>query len=149
MNPDPAGRPVDRPADFPGPGARTWRPPRILSAVAAAVLAAAVGWAVLASGLDRLVAGAAALAAAGALAFGTRRRVTAGPAGVAVRGVVRTRRWLWSDLEAVALATQQRLGWNTVTVELDLGTEVVVLGRLDLDADPHEVHRALLRWYAG
>lgn len=149
VNPGRRGRPVDRSADFPGPGAHTWRPSRVVTVAAAAVAAAALGWAVLATGMDRLVAGAVALAAVGALAVAARRQVTAGPAGIAVRGVVSTRRWSWSDLEAVALATQQRLGLTSVTVELDLGNEVVVLGRLDLDDDPRQVHQVLLRWYTA
>lgn len=126
-----------------------WRPSRVIAPVAGAVVVLAVAWAVLAGGMDRLVAGGAALAAAIALLFAVRRRVVAGPAGITVRGLSTGRRWLWSDVEAVALATQQRLGRTTTTVELDLGEEVVVLGRVDLDDDPVEVHAALLRWYTG
>lgn len=149
VNPAEPGGAVDRSADFPGPGARTWRPSRAVAAIGTAVAVAGIAWAVLATGMDRLVAGALVVAAAAAVTYGLRRRVVAGPAGVTVRGILTTRRWLWADLDALAVATQQRLGLTSTTVELDLGDELVVLGRLDLDDDPHEVHRTLLRWYTG
>ncbi|TKV56944.1 PH domain-containing protein [Nakamurella flava] len=140
---------MDKSADFPGPGAQKWQPPRAVAAGAGVLAAAAVGWAALAAGMDQVVAGAVAVVAVAVLPFTARRRLTAGPAGIAVRGVLSTRRWLWSDVEAVALATQQRLGLTSTTVELDLGEEVLVFGRFDLDADPQAVHDALLRWYTA
>lgn len=149
VNPRASGQPVDRSADFPGPGAREWRPTRVVAAGAGAVAAAAAGWAALAAGMDQVMAAAVAVVAVAVLLFTARRRLTAGPAGVAVRGVLSTRRWLWSEVDAVALATQQRLGLTSTTVEVDLGDEVLVFGRFDLDADPHAVHDALLRWYTA
>lgn len=141
------GRRVDGSADFPGPGARSWRPSRLIPLVAALIAAGAVVWCGLSTGTDRLFAAGVALVAAAAVLLAVRRRVTAGPAGVAVQGLTGTRRWLWSDLEAIAVATQQRLGLTTTTLELDLGDDIVVLGRIDLDDDPATVHDMLLRWY--
>ncbi len=140
---------MDKSADFPGPGAQEWQPTRVIAAGAGVVAAFAVGWAASAAGMDQVVAGAVAVVTVAVLLLTARRRLTAGPAGIAVRGVFSTRRWLWSDVEAVALATQQRLGLTSTTVELDLGEEVLVFGRFDLDADPQAVHDALLRWYTA
>lgn len=147
VNESRAGRPVDGSADFPGPGATSWRPNRVIALVAGVVAVGALGWSLLSDGMDRLFAAAVVLVGAGAALFALRRRLTAGPAGLAVQGVTGTRRWLWSDLEAIALATHQRLGLSTTTLELDLGDDIVVLGKVDLDEDPTVVHAALLRWY--
>lgn len=142
-----AGGRVDGSADFPGPGARSWHPNRAIPLVAGLITMGAVTWGLSSTGTDRLFAAGVTLGGALVVLLATRRRVIAGPAGIAVQGLTGTRRWLWSDLEAIALATQQRLGLTTTTLELDLGDDIVVLGKVDLDDDPTAVHDVLLRWY--
>ncbi|WP_424183650.1 PH domain-containing protein [Actinokineospora sp. G85] len=116
------------------------------------VLAAVCG--LLAAFLDDtrgtlLLAIAAAALAALAL-FGTvaRPRLSAGPRGVTVRSLLGRKQWTWAEVN-VRLARTRRLGRDTYAVELDADNaevpDLVVLGRLDLGAEPRDVVDALVR----
>jgi hypothetical protein len=80
-----------------------------------------------------------------------RPRLTAGPAGVAVRTLTGTVALPWTGLR-IRLRETRRLGVRSRLLELDAapGGEddgvLVLLGRRDLGADPEEVARALLTW---
>jgi hypothetical protein len=82
--------------------------------------------------------------------FGTvaRPRLTADQHGVTVRGLFGTRQWRWSEVK-VRLVYTRRLGHETFAVELDADNTahpaLVLLGQLDLGADPHDVTDALLQ----
>jgi hypothetical protein len=90
-----------------------------------------------------------ALLAALAGLFGTvaRPRLAANHEGVSVRGLTGTRSWRWGEVN-VRLVRTRRLGRDTATLEVDAdGAEppaLVVLGRLDLGADPEDVVEELL-----
>ncbi|WP_260194368.1 PH domain-containing protein [Actinophytocola gossypii] len=130
--------------------ALTWAP-KVELTVLAWVLAAAA--AVVAVFTDdppgRVLLGAVALFLAAAGLFGAlaRPRLAAGPAGVTVRGPTGSRSWSWAEVN-VRLVRTRRLGRDVSSLELDAeNAEVpalVVLGRLDLGADPEDVVDALL-----
>ncbi|WP_156755413.1 PH domain-containing protein [Actinokineospora pegani] len=82
--------------------------------------------------------------------FGTvaRPRLAAGPHGVAVRSLLGRKQWTWGEVN-VRLARTRRLGREVHAVELDADNaevpSLVVLGRLDLGAEPQDVVEALVR----
>ncbi|MFC7618436.1 PH domain-containing protein [Actinokineospora soli] len=82
--------------------------------------------------------------------FGTlaRPRLSADHEGVTVRGPLSTRRWRWAEVN-VRLVRTRRFGRETAAVELDADNAdppaLVLLGRLDLGADPVDVADALVR----
>lgn len=82
--------------------------------------------------------------------FGTvaRPRLSADHHGLVVRGLLSRRRWRWAEVN-VRLVRTRRLGRETTAVELDAENAeppaLVLLGRLDLGADPVEVADALVR----
>ena len=100
--------------------------------------------------LGRLLVGAAAvlLLALAARDRLLRPRLTAGPAGVAVRGLTGTTELPWARLQVRVRGTR-RWGLRSRLLELDTSAgpdddgELVLLGRRDLGADPGEVARAL------
>lgn len=87
------------------------------------------------------------LALAAVFATVARPRLAADHEGIAVRGPTGTRRWRWGEVN-VRLVRTRRLGRDSATVEVDAeGAEppaLVVLGRLDLGADPEDVVEELL-----
>ena len=87
------------------------------------------------------------LALAALFATVARPRLAADHDGIAVRGLTGTRRWRWGEVN-VRLVRTRRLGRDSATVEVDAeGAEppaLVVLGRLDLGADPEDVVEELL-----
>jgi PH (Pleckstrin Homology) domain-containing protein len=113
-----------------------------------------LGWAlaVLAGGLiaiiddrpGRLLLAVMALGLALASLFGTvaRPRLVADENGVTVRGLTGSRHWGWGEVTA-RLGSTRRLGRDVVSVELDADIDLVVLGWLDLGADPRDVVDAL------
>ncbi|HET9142313.1 PH domain-containing protein [Actinophytocola sp.] len=92
----------------------------------------------------RLLLGVLAVAAGLAGLFGTvaRPRLAADPQGVTVRGLTGRRHWAWTEV-TVRLTHTRRLGREIATIELDADPDLVVLGRLDLGADPVEVIETL------
>ncbi|MCP2270426.1 PH domain-containing protein [Actinokineospora diospyrosa] len=82
--------------------------------------------------------------------YGTRARprLSADARGITVRGMLGSKRWSWGEVN-VRLVRTRRLGRETSAVELDADNAaepaLVLLGRLDLGADPQDVVNDLLR----
>jgi Bacterial PH domain len=132
------------------PTPRTWAPKVELAALAWVLAAAAGAWAAFADDPPgRVLLGTVALFLAAAGLFGSvvRPRLAADHQGVTVRGLARTRTWTWAEVN-VRLVRTRRLGRDTTSIELDADNaevpDLVVLGRLDLGADPEDVVDALL-----
>jgi hypothetical protein len=116
-----------------------------LSAAVAGLLAALAG-----DPPGRLLGALATVVLVAAALFGTvaRPRLTVDDTGVAVRGLVTTRRWSWAHVHRLRVVRHRRLGREAPMLELDAvepdGTErLVVLGRLDLGAHPEDVLAAV------
>lgn len=132
------------------PTAHSWAPKAELAVLAWVLAAIAAAWAWLTDDPPgRLLLGAVALmmAFAGLFAVVVRPRLAADPEGLTVRGLTGSRRWTWAEVN-VRLVRTRRLGREVATLELDAEhaelPELVVLGRLDLGADPQDVADALL-----
>ena len=132
------------------PTTRSWAPKVELTALAWVCAAAAVAFAVFTDDPPgRVLLGAVALLLAGAGLFGSvaRPRLVADSRGVTVRGLTGSRSWSWAEVN-VRLVRTRRLGRETSSIELDADNAevpaLVVLGRLDLGADPEDVVDALL-----
>lgn len=139
--------------------ARSWSPP-LAAVLAAAVLALLSGAAVVlallgttpASRIEapgRLLLGVAAVVLAALAGHGAiaRPRLTADHRGVTVRGIRGSTSWPWRSVRCEVRYTS-RLGRKQATLELDgqdsRGTpQLVVLGRIDLGADPVDVYAEL------
>lgn len=129
----------------------TWSPDPAAVGVAWALSAAAVVAALLVDDVRGSVLLVVAAALLGLLAlFGTvaRPRLAADHGGVSVRGLTGRRHWRWSEVN-VRLVRTRRLGRDSAAVELDADNAeppaLVLLGRLDLGADPVDVAEALVR----
>lgn len=138
-------------SDFPGPGARTWRPRPALIVAGAVATLAALTWVVLDnSAEDRVMGGIVVLALAIVTLLGWRRRLIAGPRGLLVCGLTGIRIVPWSDVRSVQSAISSRFGLSTTTVEVDMhDDDLLVFGRTDLGADPADVLAALRVWWTG
>ena len=130
--------------------ARTWAPKVELTVLAWVLAAAAAGVAVFTDDPPgRVLLGTVALFLATAGLFGVvaRPRLAADPTGLTVRGLTGSRSWTWAEVN-VRLVRTRRLGRDTSSLELDADhaevPALVVLGRLDLGADPEDVVDALL-----
>ena len=136
-------------SDFPGVGARTFRPqPALLLLLVVAALAV-LGWAIFSAGaLDRVVAIGTALALVVVAVIGWRRRLTVGPRGLLVGGLGGARIVPWSDVVGLHAATSRRLGLTSTTIEIDLVDEdLLVFGRTDLGVDVAVALAALQNWW--
>jgi hypothetical protein len=123
------------------PESRSWAPDPRLVGLAWVLTAGAVAWIFVTDDKPgRVLIAVAALALAFAGLFGTlaRPRLVADADGVTVRGLTGRRHWPWAEVN-VRLAYHRRLGREVTTVELDADPDLVVLGRLDLGADPEDV----------
>ncbi len=137
----------------PGPAAVTWSPK---PAAVAAAGGGAVVFLVLAvltgDPAGRLLLGLAVLGLAVATVLGARLRprLCVDVRGLTVRGVTGTLRLAWSEVEQVEVVRTRRLGRNVPVLEISpRDTEervgsLVVLTRLDLGAEPQDVHDRLL-----
>lgn len=136
-------------SDFPGPGARTWRPLRMLVMIGASTAALAVIWAVVAGEpLDRLVAGFVAVVFAAGTIVGARRRLVAGPRGLLVHGTSSARILPWSQIRGIRSARSAHLGVANRTLEIDtVDDDLLVFSRIDLGADPAEVFAVVIDWW--
>ncbi|AHH93393.1 hypothetical protein GCM10010174_32610 [Kutzneria viridogrisea] len=123
---------------------RSWSPQVSLVALGWALTAAAVLWVVL-SAQDppgRLLLGVVALLLALLSLHGTvaRPRLSADEHGLTVRGLFGRRSWPWPQVR-VRVDHLRRLGRTVSSLELTVlpDEELVILGRLDLGADPVDV----------
>jgi hypothetical protein len=127
------------------PETRSWSPHPPLVALAWLLAVAAFGAVVLTDDRPGQVLLSVATVALGIIAlFGTvaRPRLLVNSAGVTVRGLTRRRHWSWAEVN-VRLVHTRRLGRELPTVELDAEADLVVLGWLDLGADPVDVIEAI------
>ncbi len=129
----------------------SWAPRREVVGVGWGLTVLAIVGAVLMDDLrGSLLMGIAALALALLSLFGSlaRPRLTADHIGLTVRGLTSTRRWDWREVN-VRLVRTRRLGRESSAIEIDAEhaepPALVLLGRLDLGADPQDVADALLR----
>ncbi|SFA81866.1 PH domain-containing protein [Amycolatopsis marina] len=104
--------------------------------------AAASGSAYLALVADRtgaLLFGVAAVALAAAAAHGAlvRPRLAADHDGIRVRTLTSTRQWSWPEVR-VRSTTTRRLGRDVSVLEIE-ADELLILGALELGADPRDV----------
>ena len=128
------------------PGTKQWSVPVGLVACGWVFTAAAAAWWWSTSAsADQLFVAVVAVALFLTCLAGTvlRPRLRADRAGVAVRGLRGTRRWSWPNV-GVRVRTTRHLGRTTPALELEVPEDattsgIVVLTRLDLGADPHEV----------
>ncbi len=135
--------------DFPGAGARTWRPATGMIVGLAALGAVAIVAVLLPrEALDRgvtVVVGAVLLVVA--LVLG-RRRLTAGPRGLVIGSLAGQRIVPWSSVRTVGCGRTKRMG--SATLELDLvDDELILFGRFDLGADPADVEAELIGWFTA
>ena len=76
-----------------------------------------------------------------------RPRLAADQDGITVRGLTGARSWRWAEVN-VRLVRTRRLGRDAATLEVDADNAeqpaLIVLGRLDLGADPEDVVEELL-----
>ena len=144
-------RPMTTGTDFPGPGAHTWRPARVLLGVGGVAAVAAGTWAVLAAEpLDRLVAIFLAVVFAAGSVVGARRRLVAGPRGLLVHGLGSARILPWSQIRSIGSARSSHLGISSSTLEIDTADDdLLVFSRVDLGVDPAEVLAAVSVWWHG
>jgi hypothetical protein len=86
------------------------------------------------------------LASAGLFGTVARPRLAVDSTGATVRGLTGRRHWSWAEVN-VRLARTRRLGRELSTIELDAEhaepPALVVLGWLDLGADPEDVIEAI------
>ena len=133
------------------PSAKTWAPqPSVVVLAWVLAVVAAAGTALTDDPPGRVLLGVVTLLLALAAVFATvaRPRLAADHEGVSVRGLTGTRTWRWGVVN-VRLVRTRRLGRDTATLEVDAENAelpaLVVLGRLDLGADPEDVVDELLR----
>jgi PH (Pleckstrin Homology) domain-containing protein len=132
------------------PSARTWAPKVEIVVLTWVLTVLAAGWAVLTDDPPgRVLLGAVAvlLALAGLHATVARPRLSADQDGVAIRGLTGSRRFPWAEVN-VRLVRTRRLGRDSSALEVDADNAepptLVVLGRLELGADPEDVVDELL-----
>ncbi|WP_300007266.1 PH domain-containing protein [Pseudonocardia sp.] len=130
---------------------RTWGPAPGLVVVLWVGAAAATAWCglLLSAGADpagQLIAGCAALGLLGAAVFTTRARprLRADPDGLTVGGLRRSRHHPWPLVQEVRVLRTRRWGRVSTLLEIDTitadgGEQLLLFGRLDLNADPEDV----------
>lgn len=140
---------MDNPADDP---ASAWAAP--IGAVALGLVGAValLAYVVLGTldGPGRLLLGVAGAAVGVAAVVGlvARPRLAAADDVLTMRGVTGARAWPWARVDAVRVVRMRRLGMPAAYLEIDArdddGSErLLVLGRLELGTDPHDVADAL------
>lgn len=98
---------------------------------------------------DRLVAGTAlaVFALATLAAWPLRRRLTADQHGFIVRSAAGSRSFAWFQVLSVTAPTRRRRGLASTALEIDLADDgLVVLGKLELGADPAEVAQVMAQY---
>ena len=119
-------------------------------AVAAAAWCAAL-WLADSDPAGRLIAAVAAVGLGGASLFGSRARprLQVDADGLTVGGLVRSRHHPWPLVQGVRVLRVRRLGRESSLLEIDTRTaggdeQLLVFGRLELNADPEDVAPQLL-----
>ena len=130
--------------------ARTWAPQPAVVVLAWVLAVVAGAWAAFTDDPPgRVLFGVVALllALAGVYTTVARPRLAADHEGLVIRGLTGTRRWTWAEVN-VRLVRTRRLGRDAATLEVDAENAeppaLVVLGRLELGADPEDVVEELL-----
>ncbi len=130
---------------------RTWGVRPLVPAAAGLMSVLFAVWvAVAGSPEDRLVAGAGMFftAITAAMLLTMRRRLTAGPEGLTVRGPAGSRVIRWDEIAAISSPSRRRRGLASTSLELDLdGDGLVVLGKTELGTDPVDVAQQLRQWW--
>ncbi|SDO58258.1 PH domain-containing protein [Nakamurella panacisegetis] len=131
---------------------RTWGVRPLIPTIAGLLCLAFLIWVIVAGAPeDRLVAGAGAgvTAIAGALLLTMRRRLTAGPDGLVVRGPGGMRVFPWAGIVSIAAPSRRRRGLSSTSLEIELDDDLLlVFGRTELGGiDPADVVAALSRWW--
>lgn len=122
------------------------------SALAVAGLLAAVTAAVVGADPAGRLLFACAAAILGAYATGDllfRPRLRADPDGLSVRSPLARARLSWAEVTAVRAVTRVRHGLRGVSLEIEAGEQLFVLGRRALGADPAEVAATLRGFLPG
>lgn len=130
---------------------RSWAPARGLIAMTWAGAALALLLAVVTGDPRGRVL--AVVAAVGLLAYAVftsiaRPRLVVDVGGLTVRGLGGPRHYRWAQVQRVRVMRHRRFGREIAQLEIDATDEegeerLVVLGRLDLDAMPEDVHDAI------
>lgn len=128
----------------------TWAPRWVESGAAAAVGLSLLGVAVGLDAAGRLLVGAAGLFLLGLAVSDAvvRPRLRADADGLTVRTLGRRLGGPWAAV-AIRLRTGRRLGTAVHTLEIDVGDDLVVLGRRELGAGPADVAEHLTRLRGG
>ncbi|MFC7342521.1 PH domain-containing protein [Saccharopolyspora griseoalba] len=119
----------------------SWAPAKGLVACGWALAAAAAAWFALTdAATDRLFVGVLVLALVAAAAHGSfvRPRLAADSTGLTVRTLTGSKHFDWPQV-TVRVREHRRLGRTNAGLELDADPQLIVLGRLELGADPYEV----------
>lgn len=72
-----------------------------------------------------------------------RPRLVAGAAGLTINAPTHRVTVGWAELREIRLAEQGRWGITARSLEIETGTELIILGRRSLGADPRDVAAAL------
>jgi Bacterial PH domain len=132
-------------------GPRSWGVRPLIPAVTGLLCAGFAIWVLIAaSSEDRLVAGVGVFltAIAAALLLTMRQRLIAGPDGLTVRGPAGARRIRWDQVTGISTPSRRRRGLASTSLELDLDDDgLIVLGKMELGADPVDVAEELRRWW--
>ncbi|HWE90819.1 MAG TPA: PH domain-containing protein [Pseudonocardiaceae bacterium] len=129
-----------------------WSPRPVVVVLGWVFAAAALAWTLLGSApAGRLLTGVATVALVLLASHGSaaRPRLAADDTGVTVRQLTTRRHWPWRSVK-ISVTRFRRFGRQVALLEVDGddddGVErLVVLGWLDLGAEPHEVYQALRR----
>jgi hypothetical protein len=135
----------------PGDSFQVWGVRPLVPAAAGLLCAGFAVWLLIATAPeDRLVAGAGVCVsaiAAGVLVT-MRRRLTADHDGFVVRGPLSSRTIGWGQVVQISAPTRRRRGLASSAVEVDLDDDgLIVLGKIEVGADPAEVAVDLRRWW--
>lgn len=133
---------------------RAWAPQRGLVALGWVTVALAAGWLLFTRDPGgRLFATITLIAVFAVALAGTvlRPRLTAGPDGLAVRGLRGTRRWPWPAVRRLTVVRTRRLGRSVPVLEIDVRPvaehdaedQLLVFTRLDLGTEPDDVAEEL------
>lgn len=143
------------------PATRAWAPAFGLVVLAWLAAAVAVAWFLLAGDAPgRLLAAVGTIGLVATALFGSlaRPRLSVNSERVTVRGLTGTRAWSWHQVGRIRVVRHRRLGREIPMLELDVtdtelrntgrdepSQRLIVLGRLDLNADPDDVLDAIQR----